>query len=121
MPTPDTAPMKNVTVATARTGVNSAWLALIGYLLVRYTKINIQWDDPLVIAALPVANVAWYRISVLLARIDIFAWLLFGIDRTPKYVPVAPPNGDDEGSVDLRDILFTLLIIFLIVMIVRWI
>lgn len=92
-----THPLQDVTVATVRTGVNSFWLVLIVYLVQRIFDFTIDVTDPLIVLGSPVAVIAWYRISVLLQRVDVLAWLLFGIARSPQYRPtVRTPSNEGE-------------------------
>lgn len=90
--------MKNTSVATVRTTTQSFWVAIVALVVSKVFGWEINLSDPLVIAAIPVVTVLVYRVSILLQRVDLLAWLLFGIARNPQYAPeVKTPI--DNGNV----------------------
>lgn len=94
-----TPPSQSANVGTVRTAWNTTILLAIAGAVSRYTDIDLDVEDPLVVAAIGAALAVFYRASRLLA--DNYSWigyLLFGTPRVPGYPPQPPapaPKPDD--------------------------
>lgn len=76
----------NTRIATKRTAVNSTVIAAIVYLAQRFTSIEIDAADPLVLVGVPIVVGIGYRASRFLSdRFPALAVILFGDTSTPSY------------------------------------
>lgn len=85
------APSGSANIATVRTGWNTTIVIGIAGAISRYTDVDLNVEDPLVVAVLGGAVVVFYRLSRVVA--DRYTWVgyvLFGNARPPAYPP-APP------------------------------
>lgn len=83
--------LKNQTIAAIRTGWNGAIAAGLSYAVAQVFDVNLDVNDPLIVAvAAPVLGVV-NRASNLafdhLRSNKIVGFILFGIPRTPTYAP----------------------------------
>lgn len=94
-------PSQSANVGTVRTGWNATLALIIAAVIGRYTDINVDMEDPIVIAVLGGAITVFYRLSRVIS--DRYTWVgyvLFGSPRTPSYqaqpsapAPLPPPPG----------------------------
>lgn len=95
------APSQSANVGTVRSGWNTTiYIAIVGAIS-RYTELDIDIEDPFVVAVLGGVFAMFYRLSRVVA--DRWTWVgyvLFGSPRTPSYqaqppapAPLPPPPG----------------------------
>lgn len=85
---------QSANVGTVRTGWNTTIVLGIAALVSRYTDVDLDIEDPIVVGVLGGAVVVFYRLSRVVA--DRWKWVgyvLYGTPRTPGYAlePPAPP------------------------------
>jgi hypothetical protein len=76
----------DLNIATTRTAVNSGALAFVVYLVQRFTDIEIDVTDPVVLAVAPFAIGLFYRLSRLITKkYPALVKVLFGYGEDPHY------------------------------------
>lgn len=95
-------PSQSANVGTLRTGWNTSIVLVVAGVLSRYTKVELDVEDPMTVAVLSGAVVVFYRLSRVVA--DRWTWIgyvLFGSQRAPAYpavppapAPLPPPQGE---------------------------
>jgi hypothetical protein len=76
----------DLNIATTRTTVNTGALAFVVYLVQRFTDVEVDVTDPVVLAVAPFAVGLFYRVSrFLAAKYPSLVRVLFGYGETPIY------------------------------------
>lgn len=86
-----TVPSQSANVGTVRTGWNVTIVLIAAGLISRYTDLELDVEDPIVVAVLGGAVTVFYRLSrVISDRYKWIGYVLFGSPRIPAY-PAEPP------------------------------
>lgn len=85
------APSQSANVGTVRSAWNTTILLAIAGVVGRFTDLDLNVEDPLVVAAFGASIAVFYRLSrVVCDRWTWIGYVLFGTPRTPAYAAQPP-------------------------------